>query len=215
MGADLRSITFDNQTDRVWTMVVYQTLPRSTDLDSVSWQQVTVANSGGGTVSWTNTLNAVIAGYTATGGTQLYKASQLLDATSGSAWKIVFESGIQQLQPDGRAPLATQIQIANVSGRLANPGLGMAGKGAVYQQGLPSGLKVLFETSPLFWVALFESIQPGEVITRGSDRKMSFLTTMAGPWALKYPPGQNSATLKAWIEGSSFQASLDYTAADR
>jgi len=44
MGAtqdDGRSITFNNQTDRTWTMAVYQTLPNSKGLDSVSWKQVT------------------------------------------------------------------------------------------------------------------------------------------------------------------------------
>lgn len=215
MTGDRRSITFNNQTDRTWTMAIYQTLPKSTNLDSVSWQQVTVAESGVNSISWANTFNAVIASYTDSEGKQLYKAFQLPAASPGSAWKIVMKGGILQLQADGSAPLSTQIQIANVSGQLANPGLGMDGKGAVYQQGLFSGLSVLFETSPLLWVGLFDLISPGEVITGGLNRKVSFMTTMAGPWALKYPAGQNGATLKAWIENSSLQTSLEYTGAAR
>lgn len=45
-------VDFANQTDRTWTMSVYQTVPGSIGLKSVSWKQTTVPKQGESGVEW-------------------------------------------------------------------------------------------------------------------------------------------------------------------
>ena len=45
------SVNFINNTPSLWFMSVYQTLPNSIGLDSVSWQQTAVPTSGNSGVS--------------------------------------------------------------------------------------------------------------------------------------------------------------------
>jgi hypothetical protein len=201
-----KSVTLENNTDRPWVMAVFQTLPGSSGLDSVSWKQATAAESGSGSVSWTGALDVVIASYDES--KRLYKPSQKLDATVGSAWKIVFDSGIQQLRQDGQAPIGTQIKISNASGLLANPGFGMDDSGAVYQRALLSGAAALFNTPPTFWVSLFDAIQPGKVIQQTS---LNVKSVAAGPWQLQFPAGLDNAMLTAWLDGATLRTKLTYS----
>lgn len=201
-----KSVTFENKTNSVWIMAVFQTLPFSSGLDSVSWKQVTVAGNGSNSVSWTGTTNAVIASYDAA--RRLYKPTQTLGAAVGSAWKIVYESGIQQLRENGQAPISTQIKISNESGLLANPGFGMDNSGAVYQRDLRSGTAVTFDMPSAFMVGLFSSIQQGEVIQQINAK---ILGVTVGPWPLEFPDGKDNATLTAWIDGQTLRTSLIYS----
>jgi rhizosphere induced protein len=201
-----KSVTFVNDTDSVWIMAVFQILPFASGLDSVSWKQVTVAGHGSNSVSWTGATNAVIATYDAA--KRLYKPTQTCGAAVGSAWKIIYESGIQQLRENGQAPISTQIQISNESGLLANPGFGMDNSGAVYQRDLRSGTAVTFDTPPAFKVGLFSAIQQGEVIQRINTKALG---VTAGPWPLEFPTGKDNATLTAWIDGESLRTSLIYS----
>ena len=48
------TMDFNNNAGRTWTMAVYQTIPSSVGLDSVSWKQ-SAAPNGGQTPAWSGT----------------------------------------------------------------------------------------------------------------------------------------------------------------
>lgn len=195
---------FVNDTDRTWTMAVYQTLPTSIGLESVSWQQTTVPQSGESGVSWEVTYDVVIANLVQIGGKGVYKASQTLPATLGSSWQIVFRDGVQQLVPGATPVAGDQILISNDSGFSANPGIGMSGEGAVYQPDTLSGSDAQFLVEPSYYVGLFNDVQLGEVISSN---------VVVGPLQLQYPDGLNLATLTAKLNGQNIVLTLTYGAA--
>ena len=193
---------FQNNTDRTWAMAVYQTLPNSIGLDSVSWQQTTVPQSGYSGVSWEVFYNAAIANYAQTGGIGVYTASQILDADLGTAWDIVFEDNVQQLKAAGSAPEPSQILINNESGIVANPGIGMSGAGSVYKQDVLSGSSAQFEVTPTYWAGLFNDVVLGEVISSN---------VIVGPVQLQYPSGTNDATITADLDGDNIVLTVSYS----
>ncbi len=197
------NVNFSNETYHTWTMGVYQTLPSSPGLDSVSWQQTTVPQSGISGVRWDETHDVAIADYQQTGGIGVYSASQRLRTDVGTAWDIEFEEGVQQLKPAGSAPQADMILVTNKSSMSANPGIGMSGYGSVFKRGLLSGANAQFVMTPTYWVALFNQLVLGEVI--GSN-------VTAGPLELQYPPGLTTARLTASIEGQRLDLTLTYGA---
>ena len=82
-------VDFNNDTPQTWTMAVYQTLPSSIGLESVSWKQTTVPQSGASGVAWDVLYNVAIANYQQIGGIGVYKASQTLKAELGSSWELL------------------------------------------------------------------------------------------------------------------------------
>lgn len=193
---------FVNDTDRTWTMAVYQELPNSIGLDSVSWKQTTVPTSGESGVTWEVLYNVALADYVQTGGIGVYAASQILSAQLGSAWDIVFEDNVQQLQLVGSAPEPDQILINNVSGILANPGIGMSDAGSVYKRDVNSGASAQFEVTPTYWAGLFNNVELGEVISSN---------VIVGPVQLQYPSGNNRATLTASLDGDNIVLDVSYS----
>jgi hypothetical protein len=153
---------FSNQTLDTWTMGVYQQLPTTSGLDSVSWQQTTVPQSGYSGVSWNVTYNVVLADFKQMGGIGVYTASQTLPAALGTSWSAVLQDGVQQLVPaTGPAPQEDEIVIINTSGLLANLGIGMSGQGSVYKPGVVGGAEAQFTVTPSYWVALFNQVEIG------------------------------------------------------
>lgn len=193
---------FANQTDQTWTMGIYQTLPSTPGLDSVSWQQTSVPQSGFSGVSWSVTYNVVLGGYQQTGGIGVYTASQTLPTILGTAWNIVFQDDVQQLQAAGTASQPDEILIYNHSGLVANPGIGMSGQGSIYKQGVVGNAEAQFTVTPSYWAALFNQVELGEVISSN---------VAVGPVQLQYPSGLNSATLTAILNGENLELNVTYS----
>lgn len=196
-------VDFQNNTDRVWTMAVYQTLPQSTGLDSVSWLQASAAQGGNTGVQFDLTYNVALANYSQDGGRGVYKASQTLGADLGTAWEIVMEDGVQQLKAAGQADLPQQILIRNTSNKIANPGIGMSGSGSVFKRNVNSGAAAQFQVTPSYYVGLFNDVKKGEVISSN---------VIVGPKNIKYPSGETTATVTADLDGSNIILRIDYGA---
>jgi len=194
-------VDFQNNTDRVWTMAVYQTLPNSTGLDSVSWLQASAATGGSTGVQFDLTYNVALANYSQDDGRGVYKGTQILPADLGTAWEIVFDQGVQQLKPAGSAPLPQQILINNNSNKIANPGIGMSGSGSVYKRNVNSGAAAQFQVTPSYYVGLFNDVKKGEVISSN---------VIVGPKNLKYPSGETQATVTADLDGANIILRIDY-----
>jgi hypothetical protein len=195
------SVNFSNQTDRVWTMAVYQTIPNSIGLESVSWQQSTAPRGGFTGVKWQVNYNVALADYSQDGGKGVYTASQVLTATLGSVWNIIFDQNVQQLVPGSGTAQPNQILINNQSNRIANPGIGMSGQGSVYKRDMQGGASAQFEVTPTYFVGLFNDVQRGEVISSN---------VIVGPLTLQYPTGFTSATLTATLDGANIILDLSY-----
>ncbi|KVT60924.1 hypothetical protein WK55_11425 [Burkholderia ubonensis] len=194
-------VDFNNNTQQTWTMGVYQTLPNSIGLESVSWKQTTVPQSGNSGVEWDVFYNVAIANYQQVGGVGVYKASQTLRAELGSAWQCVFQDNVQQLVPASASVPSDSILISNVSNNLANLGIGMSGQGSVYKKGVVSGASAQFQVTPTYWFGLFNSLVLGEVISSN---------VVVGPQQLVYPGGQNLATVTAYMDGNTMKVSVTY-----
>jgi len=192
---------FKNETDQTWTMAVYQTLPDSIGLDSVSWKQTTVPHSGFSGVKWEVDYNVATADYQQTGGIGVYTASQVLSSLLGKQWDCVFADNVQQLKEAGNAPQGNQIIINNKSNRLANLGVGMSGQGSLFKKGVLSGASAQFTVTPTYWAGLFNQVQLGQVIS-------SNITV--GPLKLEYPNGLNAATVTARLDGDNILLKVEY-----
>lgn len=187
-------VDFNNKSGRTWTLAVFQTYPDSVGLQSVSWLQTKAADGGSSGVSWKVDYQAMLANYKQEGGRGVYKASQKKGSLLGKRWKIVYEEGLQQLVADGDADRPDQIIIANESGELACPGIGMSGEGAVFKRDVYSGSSAQFIVKPTYWVGLFNDVVRGEVISSN---------VVVGPVALKFEEGRNRATVNADVRGGS------------
>ena len=126
---------------------------------------------------------------------------QTIGTQRGTAWKVVFADGLQQLQPAGSAPLPQQILIENVSGIAANAGIGMSGSPSVYKRNLTTGAAVQFEVTPTYYIGLFNNLIYGEVISNN---------VLIGPQVLGYPEGETEATVTASMEGGDIILRIDY-----
>lgn len=194
-------IDFVNNSGKTWTMGVYQTLPDSIGLESVSWLQTAVPDGGESGVSWNIDYLAMLANYNQTGGKGVYKASQKKTTSLGKRWKIVYKDGVQQLVEDGNADRADQIYIFNESGETASPGFGMSGQGSVYKREIFSGTGAQFVVKPTYWVGLFNQLVLGEVISSN---------VTVGPEKIQFGEGQNLATVTAKIDGSTLKMDIKY-----
>lgn len=195
-------VDFKNQTNQTWTLAVYQTLPNSEGLDSVSWKQTTVPPNGESSVSWDVTYDVAIAGYSQEGGIGVYSANQTQPTNLGTVWDCVWLDGVQQLVPDQTStPVPGQILIKNSSDQLANLGIGMSGQGAVFKQGVDSGANAQFVVSPTYYAGLFDDVQLGQVIS--SD-------VATDPQTLVFPSGLDYATITATLNNGVLTVSIGY-----
>ncbi|MDP3847268.1 MAG: hypothetical protein Q8R10_12695 [Pseudomonas sp.] len=195
-------VDFNNNTEMTWTMGVYQVLPDSIGLESVSWKQTTVPTQGSSGVEWEVDYNVAIANYKQVGGVGVYKASQTLVTELGSVWDCVFKDNVQQLvQSSGSAP-ADSIIINNKSNQLGNLGIGMSGQGAVFKKNVVSGASAQFQVTPTYYAGLFNDLVLGEVISSNVS---------VGPQKIVFPDGQNCATVTASMSGESIKMSVSYS----
>src|ERR1051325_6189725 len=188
------SVGFSNKTERTWTMGIYQTLPSSPGLESVSWQQGSAPRSGKTSVRWALDSNAAIADYFQLGAIGVYESSQILPTNLGKKWKVIFNGVTQELVEDGNAPQSNQIVIDNQSTRAANLGIGMSGQGSVFKRDVLSGSQAQFIVTPTYWAALFNDVVLGEVIS-------SNITIQ--PLILKFEGGITRIDLEATVEGQT------------
>ncbi|WP_296260626.1 MULTISPECIES: hypothetical protein [unclassified Pseudomonas] len=195
-------VDFENNTDATWTMGVYQELPNSTGLESVSWKQTTVPTKGSSGVEWEVDYNVAIANYKQIGGIGVYKASQTLEAELGSVWECVFKDNVQQLVPSTGSAPSDSIIITNSSNQLANLGIGMSGQGSVFKKSVVSGASAQFQVTPTYYVGLFNDLVLGEVISSNVS---------VGPQKIVFPDGMNSATVTATMSGSTIKMSVSYS----
>jgi hypothetical protein len=185
------TINFANKSSSSWTLAIYLTLP---GFDSDSWKQMIVPLGGSVANSWdTETLSVAIGSFTTTF-PRIYTTSQVLSAELGSAWKIVSGQGVLELSANGSALLPTQIQILDGAGQPTCPGLGVDGTGALFRPDLPSGATAVFDGVPAYWVAAFDNIQQGQLITTSVDQQKSSqtppaTTTFIGPQPLDFSQG--------------------------
>jgi hypothetical protein len=186
------TLDFINDTPDTWVFSVYQTLPESPGLKSLSWKQTTIPRGGESGVQWTVDYLVSILNYRQIGGKGVYRASQKLGTSLGQAWDAVFDAGTQQLVEAGNAPTKGQVIINNKSGQLADLGIGMDGDVALVQAGVYAGAGANFEVEPTYWVAMYKDIVKGEVISGAQ---------VAGPIKVKFLNGATSITYRAWLEG--------------
>ena len=157
-------VTFINQTgeERPWTMGVYQTLPNSVGLDSVSWKQTTVPRGGRSSVFWDITYDVALANYQQRGGKGIFESTQVLPTDLGKYWDIVFQDGVQQLipgkPPEGMTIDPQQIVIKNKSNLPANPGIGVSGTGSVFKKNVLNTGNAQFKVTPTYWAGLFTDL---------------------------------------------------------
>ena len=194
-------VDFNNDTKQTWTMAVYQTLPSSIGLESVSWKQTTVPQSGASGVTWDNFYNVAIANYQQIGGIGVYKASQTLTTELGTSWDCIFKDNVQQLVPGSGSVPPDSVLINNKSTNLANLGIGMSGQGSVFKKCVVSGASAQFQVTPTYWVGLFNSLVLGEVISSN---------VVVGPLHLSYPSRQNLATVNAYMDGNTIKLNVTY-----
>ncbi len=192
------SIDFINDTPSTWTFSVYQTLPASPGLKSVSWKQTTVPKGGESGVQWSIEYLVAILNYKQTNGKGVYKASQKLGTQLGAAWNAVYQDGTQQLAEAGNASPG-QVIINNKSGQLADLGIGMDGDVALVQPAVFSGAAANFEVEPTYWVAMYKDIVKGEVISGAQ---------FAGPLKVKFLNGATTLTYRCWLEGDVLNFAL-------
>lgn len=195
-------VDFVNESERVWTMGIYQTYPDSVGLESVSWLQTRAANGGETGVAWKVEYQAMLADYKQPDGRGVYKASQRRNTLLGRKWRVDYEEGVQQLFEDGEADRPDQVIIANQSGERANTGIGMSGQGSVFKRDVFSGSSAQFIVKPTYWMGLFNDLVRGEVI--GSN-------VMVGPQKLVFEGGRNLATVTARIIASSITVDIQYS----
>ncbi|MBV8070958.1 MAG: hypothetical protein JO270_13700 [Acidobacteriaceae bacterium] len=195
-------VDFTNKTPQTWSMSVYQTLPDSIGLDSVSWKQTRVPTGGTSGVSWNVQYNVALAEYKQIGGIGVYKSNQLLEAALGSVWDIVFEDEVQQLKFSSASGTPGQILIRNESNLTANAGIGMSGAGSVFKKNVLGGASAQFLVTPTYYVGIFNQLELGEVISSN---------VIVEPLEIKYPSGMNKATLTAYLDGQNIKLDLAYT----
>ncbi|MEH1780072.1 MAG: hypothetical protein V7L26_13310 [Nostoc sp.] len=193
-------VDFENQTDRTWTMVVYQTLPDSIGLESVAWKKTTTPQRGSSGVKWGIDYLVSIADYKQEEGIGVYKSSQKLPAKLGSKWEIVYEEGVQQLKQAGSG-LDGYITIINKSKLKANPGVGMFESPAVYKKNVLSDSSAQFKVTPTYYVSIFNDLELGTVISSN---------VIVDPIEVKFPSGMNKGVLTAKLDGESLKLDLKY-----
>ena len=201
-GAQSYFVDFENDSDHVWTMALFQTYPDSVGLESVAWLQARAANGGESGVKWDVDYQAMLADYAQSDGRGVYKASQKKTTLLGKKWKVTYENGLQQLFEDGSADRPDQIVIANQSGERANLGIGMSGNGAVFKRNVYSGAGAQFIVKPTYWLGLFNDVVRGEVISSN---------VVVGPKQLVFEDGKNAATVVAYIKGDSIAMDIKYS----
>lgn len=187
-------VNFANETPDTWTLCVYQTMPDSVGLDSLSWKQTTVPTSGDSGVEWNIQYLACLANYKQIGGKGVYKASQKLNTELGIQWVCDYKDNVQQLSQSGTTT-AGQLLITNKSLELANLGIGVDGDIALVKKNVYSGNNAQFVVKPKYYVALFSKLTQGEVIS-GNE--------IHGPLEIVFSGGQTVKNYVAKIEGSSF-----------
>ena len=187
------SLDFINDTPNTWVFSVYQTLPNSPALKSLSWKQTTVPRSGESGVKWGISYQAAVLNYKQDGGKGVYKASQRLDTSLGDAWNVVFQGGTQELIKAGSAPGKGQVIINNKTTRLADLGIGMDNDIALVQPQVYGGASANFEVEPTYWVAMYKDVVKGEVISGAQ---------VAGPIEVKFLNGATNLTFRAWLENA-------------
>ena len=186
-------VRFENRAEGVWTLVVFVVLTDSPGLQSVSWQQATAPENGASVLRWQPDLGAAIADYQQEGGEGVYSAFQVLPAFPGSVWDVLFLEEVQQLVLSGDTTYRSQVLIRNRSGFKANPGIALAGSGAVYRRNVDSGHDTVFVTSWLSYrAALFREVEQGEDVRKPGPE--------VGPVPINFPQGRTNATVTARLD---------------
>lgn len=188
------SINFENQTPQTWTLCVYQTLPDSVGLDSVSWKQTRVPTQGISGVQWGIQYLACLADYKQSGGKGVYMASQKLPTNLGKKWDCIYQDDVQQLITSGDTTEG-QLLLVNKSQKLANLAIGMDGDIALVKSNVYSGNNAQFVVKPKYYVALYSNLTKGEVISGNQ---------VHGPIEVVFEGGQTEKNYIARIEGANF-----------
>lgn len=195
-------VDFVNETDRTWTMAVYQKLPNSLGLDSVVWKKTTVPSGGASGIKWDISYLVALANYKQERRDDVYKASQTKkNIKLGSEWRVDWKEGVQQLVEVGSCSSHDLIVINNDSHRFADVGVGMSGTPSNYKKNVPSGSGAQFKITPVYYVGLFNDVKIGTVVSSN---------VVVGPLKLEFEKGENQALLTAKMTRSTIDLKLTY-----
>jgi hypothetical protein len=191
------TLTFRNQTDSVWTMAVFATLANSS-FQTVAWLLCRAPHSGFGRVRFTTDDAVAIAELI----DDVFFATQILPAESGSSWDVIFEDGVKQLVPGSGTASPGRILITNRSGQRVNAGVGMSLSPMVYSKDLLSGASAIFTVPMTLSVSIFKTLELGEIIS---------VAQMAVPQQpLNFPSGITNGIATATLDGTTLQLTIDY-----
>jgi hypothetical protein len=198
------TLNLQNQTPSVWTFVVFLVLPNSAGLDSVAWQLRTLPRSTGkGSITWTDDYCVAIATRGTAGGFTVFSDTQTQPAAANSAWKIVESAGVEEIVSNGLPLTPDTIQLLNSTSALANGGFGAASLGAVFKGDLRGQESAVFVPQPQYYVLLADSMQQGQVITRGISAKTTATSAIVGPVALNLSPAAATKSVVAVVAGNT------------
>ncbi|WP_452601037.1 hypothetical protein [Pontimicrobium sp. MEBiC06410] len=186
------TIQFNNKTKDAWTFCIYQQLPNTIDLDSVSWKQERTAPSGEALIKWDVTYLVGLAKYNKE--KNVYTPTQKKETNLGKEWICENKDAVLQLIAGGETN-ASNILIRNRSGEIANLATGMDNSITVVKREVYSGLNIPFTIAPKYYVALFTNLVEGEVI---------FDNQICGPLEVVFANGQTSKVYEARVEGANF-----------
>jgi hypothetical protein len=217
------SATLVNQTDSVWTLAVFITIPNAAGMLSVAWQvSPAVAPTGNDGVTWNDGANVCIGTSTTTSGVQVFKQNLSQPAAADQWWAVTSNSGALTLTLTQNAPTPGQIQVTNSSTQVTNVALGYSGSAAVYAPNLLINAATGFIPIPQYWALITQSVpKPGQVVAYATTpspsqpaRRTANVQQGTGqflpPKALNFPANQTAATVTLKLDGSSLNASIVY-----
>lgn len=214
--------TLQNDTDSVWTLVIYVTLPAAASMLSVAWQvSAPVANHGSADVSWTDTPAVCLGTSSGVPGAQSFKQTLWQQAAVDQGWVVGTTGGALTLTLSGSSPTPGQIAVTNNSGQTTNIALGYSAAAAVYSQNVSSGVAVGFVPVPTYWALITQSaIKRGDVVAYASTpaklAQTNLIELSAGqyipPIRLQFPTMQTAVTITLSMDGNTVQAIPAYSA---
>ena len=216
--------TLQNNTDGVWTLVIYITLPAAASMLSVAWQvSQPVANHGSADVSWTDTAAVCLGTSSGVAGAQSFRQTLWQQAAVNQAWVVATTGGALTLTLSGTARAPGQIEVMNSTSpaQVTNIALGYDAAASVYSQNVSSGVGVGFVPVPQYWALITQGpVKQGDVVAFATTPMKLSQTTMGEltaaqfipPIRLQFPTSQTAVTITLSNDGSAVQVNTVYSA---
>ena len=216
--------TLQNNTDSVWTLVIYITLPAAASMLSVAWQvSQPVANNGTADVSWNDTAAVCLGTSSGVPGAQSFRQTLWQQAAVNQAWAVGSTGGALTLTLSGTSRTPGQIEVTNSTSpaQVTNIALGYTAAAAVYSQNVSSGVGVGFVPVPQYWALITQGpVKQGDVVAFATT-PMKVSAARPGelsagqfipPILLQFPASQTAVTITLSNDGNAVQAKVAYSA---